>query len=234
MKKLHAAGAVLLLGCIVLGIISVVLYMGQDHTAPEITIEEADITYTEGEAYTALMEGVTAKDDQDGDLTDQVFVDKVIPTGEDTAMVYYGAIDSAKNVATKGRKIHYIPAADETAAEETAETVQQTEEQQDAEAQEQTGEEQASQTPELTPNGERPVLALNTTAATVAVGTGFDPMSVIQGMVDDKDSVDVLSQKIMVDGTYDTAVPGNYSLSFYVMDSDGNTSDPIAFTLTVQ
>ena len=87
MKKLHAAGAVLLLGCIVLGIISVVLYMGQDHTAPEITIEEADITYTEGEAYTALMEGVTAKDDQDGDLTDQVFVDKVIPTGEDTAMV---------------------------------------------------------------------------------------------------------------------------------------------------
>ena len=149
-------------------------------------------------------------------------------------MVYYGAIDSAKNVATKGRKIHYIPAADETSAEETAETVQQTEEQQDAKAQEQTGEEQASQTPELTPNGERPVLALNTTAATVAVGTGFDPMSVIQGMVDDKDSVDVLSQKIMVDGTYDTAVPGNYSLSFYVMDSDGNTSDPIAFTLTVQ
>lgn len=221
MKKLHAAGAVLLLGCIVLGIISVVLYMGQDHTAPEITIEEADITYTEGEAYTALMEGVTAKDDQDGDLTDQVFVDKVIPTGEDTAMVYYGAIDSAKNVATKGRKIHYIPAAEDAAAEETDVTDQQTEE-------------QASQTPELTPNGERPVLALNTTAATVAVGTGFDPMSVIQGMVDDKDSVDVLSQKIMVDGTYDTAVPGNYSLSFYVMDSDGNTSDPIAFTLTVQ
>lgn len=221
MKKLHAAGAVLLLGCIVLGIISVVLYMGQDHTAPEITIEEADITYTEGETYTALMEGVTAKDDQDGDLTDQVFVDKVIPTGEDTAMVYYGAIDSAKNVATKGRKIHYIPAAEDAAAEETDVTDQQTEE-------------QASQTPELTPNGERPVLALNTTAATVAVGTGFDPMSVIQGMVDDKDSVDVLSQKIMVDGTYDTAVPGNYSLSFYVMDSDGNTSDPIAFTLTVQ
>ena len=125
MKKLHAAGAVLLLGCIVLGIISVVLYMGQDHTAPEITIEEADITYTEGEAYTALMEGVTAKDDQDGDLTDQVFVDKVIPTGEDTAMVYYGAIDSAKNVATKGRKIHYIPAAEDAAAEETDVTDQQ-------------------------------------------------------------------------------------------------------------
>ena len=219
MKKLHATGAVLLLGCIVFGMISVVLYLRQDHTPPEITIEEADITYTEGEAYTALMEGVTAKDDQDGDLTDEVFVDRVIPTGEDTAMVYYGVIDSAKNVATKGRKITYILAA---------------EEQQDAGAQDQTGGEQDSQTSELTPNGERPVLALSSTAATVAAGTDFDPMSVIQGMVDDKDSVEVLSQKIMVDGTYDTAVPGNYSLSFYVMDSDGNTSDPIAFTLTVQ
>ena len=84
------------------------------------------------------------------------------------------------------------------------------------------------------PNGQRPVLALNSTSATVAVGAVFDPMSVVQGMADDKDSTDVLSQKVMVDGTYDTAVAGNYSLNFYLMDSDGNTSDPVAFTLTVQ
>lgn len=232
MKKLRAAGAALLLGCVVFGVISVFLYMGQDHTPPRISIEDADITYTEGEAYTALMEGVTAEDDRDGDLTDEVFVDRVIPTGADSAVVYYGAVDSAKNVATKGRKISYIPTEGEVSAGQADGAAEETEDQQ--ESGEQAAEGQEGQTAGLTPNGERPVLSLSGTSATVAVGTAFDPMSVVQGMADDKDSTDVLSQKVMVDGTYDTAVAGNYSLNFYVMDSDGNTSDPIAFTLTVQ
>ncbi len=234
MKKLRAAGAALLLGCVILGIISVFIYIGQDHTPPQISIEDADITYTEGEAYTVLMEGISARDDTDGDLTDDIFVDKVIPTGEDTAVVYYGVIDSSKNVATESRKISYIPTDGDDPAEQAAEEAEELEEQTEAEAQTQTVDGQEEQTAGLVPNGQRPVLALNSTSATVAVGAVFDPMSVVQGMVDDKDSADVLSQRVMVDGTYDTAAAGNYSLSFYVMDSDGNTSDPVAFTLTVQ
>lgn len=234
MKKLRAAGAALLLGCVILGIISVFIYIGQDHTPPQISIEDADITYTEGEAYTVLMEGISARDDTDGDLTDDIFVDKVIPTGEDTAVVYYGVIDSSKNVATESRKISYIPTDGDDPAEQAAEEAEELEEQTEAEAQTQTVDGQEEQTAGLVPNGQRPVLALNSTSATVAVGAVFDPMSVVQGMVDDKDSADVLSQRVMVDGTYDTAAAGNYNLSFYVMDSDGNTSDPVAFTLTVQ
>ena len=234
MKKLRAAGAALLLGCVILGIISVFIYIGQDHTPPQISIEDADITYTEGEAYTVLMEGISARDDTDGDLTDDIFVDKVIPTGEDTAVVYYGVIDSSKNVATESRKISYIPTDGDDPAEQAAGEAEELEEQTEAEAQTQTVDGQEEQTAGLVPNGQRPVLALNSTSATVAVGAVFDPMSVVQGMVDDKDSADVLSQRVMVDGTYDTAAAGNYSLSFYVMDSDGNTSDPVAFTLTVQ
>lgn len=234
MKKLRAAGAALLLGCVILGIISVFIYIGQDHTPPQISIEDADITYTEGEAYTVLMEGISARDDTDGDLTDDIFVDKVIPTGEDTAVVYYGVIDSSKNVATESRKISYIPTDGVDPAEQAAEEAEETEEQTEADAQTQTVDGQEEQTAGLVPNGQRPVLALNSTSATVAVGAVFDPMSVVQGMADDKDSADVLSQRVMVDGTYDTATAGNYSLSFYVMDSDGNTSDPVAFTLTVQ
>ena len=234
MKNLRAAGAALLLGCVILGIISVFIYIGQDHTPPQISIEDADITYTEGEAYTVLMEGISARDDTDGDLTDDIFVDKVIPTGEDTAVVYYGVIDSSKNVATESRKISYIPTDGDDPAEQAAEEAEELEEQTEAEAQTQTVDGQEEQTAGLVPNGQRPVLALNSTSATVAVGAVFDPMSVVQGMVDDKDSADVLSQRVMVDGTYDTAAAGNYSLSFYVMDSDGNTSDPVAFTLTVQ
>ena len=94
-------------------------------------MEEAQITYTEGEAYTGLLAGVTAEDNRDGDLTDEVFVDKVIPTGEDTAAVYYGVIDSAKNVATASRTVTYIPSPDsadvrDEAGEEEAEDAAET------------------------------------------------------------------------------------------------------------
>ena len=70
--------------CVILGAVSVFIYISKDHTPPEISIEKQDITYTEGDSYEGLMEGVTATDNIDGDLTDQVFVDRIIVTGEDT------------------------------------------------------------------------------------------------------------------------------------------------------
>ena len=118
MKKLRITGTVLLAACVILGVISFVIYTGQDHTAPEITVEEANLTYTEGQDYKELMTGVTAQDNRDGDLTEEVFVDKVIPTGESSAVVYYGVIDSAKNVGTASRTVSYVPAADDAASQD--------------------------------------------------------------------------------------------------------------------
>ena len=228
--------------CVILGAVSVFIYISKDHTPPEISIEKQDITYTEGDSYEGLMEGVTATDNIDGDLTDQVFVDRIIVTGEDTAVVYYGVTDKEQNVATKGRKITYHSgeSSADDAAQEAEEEEQQAEEeakkaveeaaQQEAAAQEQAEEQQT----ELTPDGANPAIALTSDSATITAGTTFDPMSVVQGMVDDKDNVDVLSRQVMVDGTYDTSVPGSYALSFSVKDSDGNVSAPVAFTLVVQ
>ena len=228
--------------CAILGVVSIFIYIGQDHTPPEISIEERDITYTEGDSYEGLMEGVTAADNIDGDLTDQVFVDRIIVTGEDTAIVYYGVADREQNVATKGRKITYHSSesnADDAAqeeekaaqqAEEEAEKAEEEAAQQEAAAQEQAEDQQV----ELTPDGANPAIALTGDSATITAGTAFDPMSVVQGMVDDKDNVDVLSRQVMVDGVYDVSVPGNYALTYYVKDSDGNVSAPVAFTLIVQ
>ena len=39
---------------------------------------------------------------------------------------------------------------------------------------------------------------------------------------------------IYIDGNYNVNQAGTYTLQYYVQDSDGNTSDPITFTLTVQ
>ena len=94
-------------GCIVLAVAGALVYLGQDRKAPEITVEDTEISYTEGGDYEELLEGVTAEDNIDGDLTDQVFVDKIIQTGEDTGVVYYGVMDKHHNVGTARRTITY-------------------------------------------------------------------------------------------------------------------------------
>lgn len=220
-------------GCIVLAVAGTLVYLGQDRKAPEITVEDTEISYTEGGDYEELLEGVTAEDNIDGDLTDQVFVDKIIQTGEDTGIVYYGVMDKHHNVGTARRTItyHLSENGDEAVTEQTEEA--------DDEEEEAAGQEQAAQTEPkeeetLQPDGARPVLALTATETTIAVGTAFDPMSVVKDAVDDVDTKDSLYQRISANGTYDTSVPGTYTIQYFVTDSSGNTSDPQNFTLKVQ
>ena len=223
----------LAVGCIVLAVAGTLVYLGQDRKAPEITVEDTEISYTEGGDYEELLEGVTAEDNIDGDLTDQVFVDKIIQTGEDTGIVYYGVMDKHHNVGTARRTItyHLSENGDEAVTEQTEEA--------DDEEEEAAGQEQAAQTEPkeeetLQPDGARPVLALTATETTIAVGTAFDPMSVVKDAVDDVDTKDSLYQRISANGTYDTSVPGTYTIQYFVTDSSGNTSDPQNFTLKVQ
>lgn len=110
-------------GCIVLAMAGALVYLGQDRKAPEITVEDTEISYTEGGDYEELLEGVTAEDNIDGDLTDQVFVDKIIQTGEDTGIVYYGVMDKHHTVGTARRTItyHLSEDGDEAVTEQTEE-----------------------------------------------------------------------------------------------------------------
>lgn len=154
-------------GCIVLAVAGALVYLGQDRKAPEITVEDTEISYTEGGDYEELLEGVTAEDNIDGDLTDQVFVDKIIQTGEDTGIVYYGVVDKHHNVGTARRTIMYH------LSENSGEAVtEQTEEAEEAEGEEEeaAGQEEAAQTEPkeeeaLQPDGARPALALKDLAA---------------------------------------------------------------------
>ena len=87
---------------------------------------------------------------------------------------------------------------------------------------------------DLTPVGEAPVIALTTDQVTIAAGTEFDLMSVVKGVADGSDDADSLSTRISVDGQYDVNTPGSYLLHYYVIDSDGNTSEVKTLTLNVQ
>ena len=251
-------------GCIALAGAGYMTYKNQDRTAPEIKVDQSEkIAYTEGEDYGKLLEGVTAQDDKDGDLTSEVFVEKVVPVSKKKAVVYYGVTDKAKNVGTASREVTYQAAEDtaqDTASEEVSEdTTQKTDEKsakktkkkskkaktkktaeekkaeettQDAAAAEQQSADQQSAA--LQPNGTRPAMKLAEEAKTIARGTSFNALNEVTDAVDDKDDRDTLFRGLHIDGNYNVNQAGTYTLQYYVQDSDGNTSDPITFTLTVQ
>lgn len=253
-------------GCIALAGAGYMTYKNQDRTAPEIKVDQSKkIAYTEGEDYGKLLEGVTAQDDKDGDLTSEVFVEKVVPVSKKKAVVYYGVTDKAKNVGAASREVTYQAAEDSDAAEETVQdtasedTTQKTDEKsekktkkkskkakakktaeekkaeetaQDAAAADQQSADQQSGT--LQPNGTRPAMKLAEEAKTIARGTSFNALNEVTDAVDDKDDRDTLFRGLHIDGNYNVNQAGTYTLQYYVQDSDGNTSDPITFTLTVQ
>lgn len=246
-------------GCIALAGAGYMTYKNQDRTAPEIKVDKSEkITYTEGEDYEKLLKGVTAQDDKDGDLTSQVFVDKVVPISKKKAVVYYGVTDKANNVGTANREVKYQAAEsdatdkDVTAAKNVEDTSgdkktttkkakTKKKKTDNKKKEETTSREQADTQPTkdqtndtLQPNGTRPTIKLVENAKTITRGTTFNALNEVADAVDDKDDRDTLFRGLHVDGNYNVNQAGTYTLQYYVQDSEGNASDPVTFTLTVQ
>ena len=100
----------LVVGCAALFAVSAILTMAEDKKHRIITIEDKDreITYRDGDDYAELLDGVTAKDNRDGDVTDQIFVDSITAVSDGTrAIVRYAVIDKSNNVGIKTRVIDY-------------------------------------------------------------------------------------------------------------------------------
>ncbi|BDF35180.1 hypothetical protein CE91St62_32420 [Lachnospiraceae bacterium] len=223
---------VLAAGCVVLGAVSVMLSMREDNNPPVVSVEEIEITYAEGADYSSLLKGVSAKDSHDGDLTDRVFVDRVIPLDNGKAVVYYGVLDRDKNVGTAVRKVEYVQnIPTDTQDKKNSETSDsQDDEKDDADVDAgPDGEEE-----ELKPDGIRPAIALTADSAQIKAGDVFDATRFVKDVVDDKDDKNTLYRHIHADGNYDVNTAGTYELRIYVSDSEGNTSDVKTFSLTVQ
>lgn len=76
---------------------------------PEISCDQALLEVSVLQDEQVLLSGITAYDQQDGDLTDQILVagtSKLI--GEDTAKVTYLVFDSDDNMASLERTIRYL------------------------------------------------------------------------------------------------------------------------------
>lgn len=203
---------VLLITCGILGVIGFFLYVRQDRHPPKISVRKMNITYREGDGYDALLKGIEAEDKRDGNLSSQVFVDRIIPTENGKAVIRYGVIDKSKNVGTATRIVTYI--VDKQIEPEGSK----------------------SETKESDQSAEKnvPAITLSTERVFISAGSEFDPLSVVANVSGSTDDTNVLLQQITVEGDYDIYTPNDYQLDYCVTDSHGNTSEVRTLILTVE
>ena len=103
MLLLVMAAAVGLFGCYLLWI-----HNNLDTTGPVITVEEGLLEISVKDPAQALMQGVRAVDDRDGDVTAGVLIESIYGINENKeSTVTYAAFDAAGNVTKTQRVIRY-------------------------------------------------------------------------------------------------------------------------------
>lgn len=104
MKQGRAMGVLLAVVNAILIIICIFLYLRTDRIAPEIQFHESQIVYREEGNQDRLLEGVSARDNVDGDITDKIVIEKIVEDRENmSVVVYYAVSDSSGNVAKASR-----------------------------------------------------------------------------------------------------------------------------------
>ena len=236
--------AMLFLACAALLAGNVVVYIGEDRNGPEISVPQEEITYVAGTDTSALLNGVTAQDDRDGDVTDTVTIESIIPNANQTgASVVYVAKDSKNNVTKETRTILYSTDANQAAAQAAAEQVAADQAAAEQAAQGDAAGESAQTTDDGAAQNEAAIAALSAesprfylTQYSVELerGAELNELSYVQDISDDEDSRDELYQGIRISGEVDTNTPGEYTLEYHVVDSDGNNSNVAQRRVTVK
>ncbi len=100
--------ALLALSLVLLGVSSGVRLLAKDRTLPVIECDQRELRVSTADGSDALLQGVTAHDDKDGDLTDAIVVEQIAGTGQaGTVTVTYAVADSDHHVASCTRTVVY-------------------------------------------------------------------------------------------------------------------------------
>ena len=252
MKK---KGLFILLGLICIAVVggSGALFITRDKTGPKIIVsEDREIAYSTDSDKTVLLDGVTAIDEKDGDVSDSLRVESVRNNEDGSLEVTYSAVDHSNNVAKLTCKVETLnqknsdedaqaetTEASEENQEENQENTQQDEEDKEAQNQEEANQEEVDDSNSDTdaaiaalPEGS-PQLRLSTHQVDLQVGASFQYVDYIESISDDKDETNELYRKIYLTGEVNTSQAGNYEISYYVTDSDKNQSNIEKLTVTV-
>lgn len=80
--------------------------LAEDNSAPEISLEEQLLQVSVEDPESALLQGVTARDKRDGDVTASIVVEsKKLKNSDGLLSVTYAAFDAAGNVAKAEREV---------------------------------------------------------------------------------------------------------------------------------
>lgn len=102
----------IILGAVSIGFGAVYIYqdkVGVDTTGPAISFDAEEITVAIGTDDKEMLSGVTAMDDQDGDVTESLMVEDIKKNDEvfNQFEVRYLAFDQSSNSTNKTRILHY-------------------------------------------------------------------------------------------------------------------------------
>ncbi len=238
--------------------ITIVLSVGVDNDAPEIFFE-GEISYNDRQPIAALLEGVSARDGRDGDVTSSIMVESliVLDNGEE-AKVTYTAKDKSNNIVKASRIVSYSGSGQSIYASSTVvisnedlssgnipvttapPTEAPTTEPPTTEPETTTQEETTTSEPETTTaaptvaaNSEAPVLTMAAKEGSISVGQFFNVASYVSNITDNNDTREELFRRIGIEGTYDSYTPGDYTFYVYCIDSDRNISNKETFVLHV-
>lgn len=100
--------ALLALSLVLLGVSSGIRLLAKDRTLPVIECAQQELRVSVAEGKEALLQGVTASDSRDGDLTDSIVVEQITGTGTPGKVtVTYAVADSDHHVASCQRTVVY-------------------------------------------------------------------------------------------------------------------------------
>ena len=101
-----------------------IFYFRTDRAKPEFKFSLNDITYNEQTKPEELLDGITASDKRDGDVTDRIVIEKIVESNtESSVVVFYAVSDKTGNVAKISRVFPAVltkKESTEVKAEETA------------------------------------------------------------------------------------------------------------------
>ena len=227
---------------VVLLVVCLVLYLGKDRKGPEIFFdEEEQIEYAEGMDEALLLEGVTAVDEKDGDVSDSLLVEKVAGTNGKEVIVTYVARDGANNVGKASRAFTVVgsygggdilPVEEEafetgdiSVTEDTTEIELESNAEGSSGDEERQDENQGEGNNEGEPAGPNPVLVLNADVIETKKGVAPNWNEVIETMSDDKDDYNTLYNNLKLEGQVKLNEAGEYPVTLYTVDTDGNKSE---------
>ena len=99
----------LVLADIILIGLCAVSYISRDRNAPTLTIPSADLTYIEGGDNSGLLEGASASDEEDGDVSENIRIYNVSVMADGVhAQITYSVCDDSYNFTKKTKIVKYV------------------------------------------------------------------------------------------------------------------------------